>query len=628
MHAIHPVSSPILWLRVLAAALVIVVLPGYLLAGRHVAGGRVARLVCSVSMGLLGTSLIGRVCYLAGLSMHPWTVTPVLALLGLGLGRWSTWRRQWQDVFGSLRPSSSGETLALVGLAGSWLILLVVVFGDFVVPPSVIDAANHAYLVRRIAETASLDPELVLAAPLGSLRVGYLVGWHLPAALVARTGGVAPYVATWLTTLAMLAMLPLALSLLWRALKVPAPLGVLGGIWLLTDAFTPSGILGWGGFGQLIGMALVPVLSLLVASGLRERFLLPAVVAGAALGAMVHVHASEVVVALGLGLLLSRYGGDPATTPTSRRPVWLVAGVGVLSLMLAAGPEVWSLAMTYRTAVVPEIVNEQRQLSDAVRRLLDSVGGPDQRHAAVLLGLGLGLANRRLRPLAVVAVLLGVFYLTLAVIGDPVSRALASPFYSQPPRILYLQAYVLPPLLSLPLLALRSSRITGRWRLPATILAGLLAVVWFGPGLQKTVNDLRSYGAATPFGESDYVHAVEMAQVIQSGELVANQVQDGGVWALHVSHAEGVLPHGWHRYLGDGTRLCDLVHDLTHEPWTASAFTMRDSGVVYLYVSDTVYELASHPPPLHRADLDADPRFEPMLVGATATLYVIHWDGD
>ena len=49
----------------------------------------------------------------------------------------------------------------------------------------------------------------VLAAPLGSLRVGYLTGWHVSAALVARAGGLAPYVATWLLVLALLATLPL-----------------------------------------------------------------------------------------------------------------------------------------------------------------------------------------------------------------------------------------------------------------------------------------------------------------------------------------------------------------------------------------------------------------------------------
>ena len=109
--------------------------------------------------------------------------------------------------------------------------------------------------------------------------------------------------------------------------------------------------------------------------------------------------------------------------------------------------------------------------------------------------------------------------------------------------------------------------------------------------------------------------------------MVANQYPDGSIWALHVSDREGLLPHGWNRILADGSRLRDRVGELAQEPWTAAALMMRDAGVVYLYVSDTV-PAGFEGTRLHRTDLDADPRFEPVLVGATATLYVIHWDGD
>ncbi len=618
MHAIHPVGSPILWLRVVAAAVVIVLLPGYLLAGRHVTGGRLERFVFSVSMGWLGTTVVARFLSLAGIPVLPWTVTPALALLGIGLGRRPAWRAVWARACDGWATVSPRVNLALVAVSICSMVVLIVTRHDVVVPLGSDDAANHSYLVRHIADTASLDPGMILATPFGSLAKGYLVGWHTGAALVSVTAGVAPYVTTWLLVLATLAFLPLALSLLWRAFGVSGPLVVLGACWLLTNAFMPAGILGWGGYGQIVGMSLVPLASIMVAAVIRDRSPMVAATAGAVLGALVHVHASEVVVAVGLGALVA-FRRD-----TARRSVWPAAAVALASAAVVMGLEPWILARSYNAVVPFSSISERESLANGMTRLLGAAGGPDPRYAAVLLGIGCGLADRRLRRLAVVSLVLGGTYLCMVVLGDPVTAMLSRPFYSQAPRMLYLQAYILPPLLGLPITLLWSLRARTPWRRAATVVAVALSATWFVTGMNKTMRDLRTPAAPVTFAEAEYLHATRMTALVGPDEVILNRSSDGGVWAIHVSDRRGTMPHDWPRVFPDGSRLADRTDDLAAEPWPDRTRTLRDAGVVYLYVNDTVHPRDADSP-LRRSTIDADERFEPILEGTTATLYRIRW---
>lgn len=252
---------------------------------------------------------------------------------------------------------------------------------------------------------------------------------------------------------------------------------------MVANIYMPSGILGWGGFGVIIGSFLVPVVAIsmhmLVSNG------------GAALGGMVglmfvslvNIHASEVPVALAMGVvtgMLARQRRPPGRTVL---PAILAA---TLVFAVAAGSLMVQLATEYARDPASTL-----SLIQGLDRYLRAGGQWGPLQVLMVMGLVVGFSDRSTRSLAALSLALGVLSVTLGSVRDPVSLFVAAPFLREPTRVLYLQMFVLPPLMARALLWLRDRLTARRPRLAGWVLAMLVAGVVV-PGAVGVAIDLHN----------------------------------------------------------------------------------------------------------------------------------------
>ncbi|MFH1843104.1 MAG: DUF6541 family protein [bacterium] len=402
-----------------------------------------SRLVMSLAAGLFLVPPLGLVFQLVGLPFRPLSYLPVALLLAWGLGRLAGYRRYARACVTDITPLGYRAQILLSVCCLAVLMLLLLGLGDLSAPPTAHDATNHAFLVYRISQVGSIDIEAIWQGVVGRPNRLYYAGWHGAAALVATTGGVAPYVSGWYLPLVLMSLLPAALSLLWRAVRVPKPILLLGALFVITSNYVPASLIGWGGYGQLIGLFLVPAGVLGLLGALHTRRWFAGMTLGLILFAVLQVHASEIVVVPLLGALAwwLRGGGRPQLAT-----VLVTLGVFVL----LAGPVAWKLAASYlqhnQVVYHPETVS----LALACTQFMDVGGRGSWVRELVVLGLIVGLWVRPLRPLVFLSLAWGILFVTLSVLRDPISNILATPFYRHAPRILYLQLYVIPPLMAAP----------------------------------------------------------------------------------------------------------------------------------------------------------------------------------
>ena len=640
MHSVHPLADPVLWARWLGAAALLLWLPGHLLLGR--ASRDLDPLSCallSLGAGLLIVAPVGCAYAVLRVPLTPATYLPPVLLLSLLAGS----RRALRDAL-----AAWGQGLPRLGRVAQAALLLAAVasgvllgqgFRDLPAPPAMHDAGNHAFITARIASLATLDPEAIFSPDIGRPDVLYLTGWHAAAALVARLGGIAPYVSTWYLPLLVMVLVPASLTLLWRAVRVPVGVAVVAGLMVVVNPRGAAGLLGKGGFGQIIGMFLVPVVLL----GLRALFAAPSrrqgVMAGAALGAIFTVHASQGVSVLFLVPLiwLARRDG-----PNSEDRGWqrrrLVAGLiacGVCALVAAtsSGGIVGAYARKIIAMPAPLIGP-----LEALRQYLGSGGIYAISGALAALGLMLGARGEPYRRLVVASLLLGLFFAGLACWRNPVIDWLSIPFYREYPRVQFLQNFILPPLMTLPLALLwrvgsrgaspggarreaRGGRIAARVAAVAVLLLTLL------PPLPRMLASYREMHRTAPFTAAEYELATVLPAIVAPDEVVANFLMDGSAWAMHVSHPRFLQPCSWSLKWPDGTRANDIVVRFAERPWPPDVRALRERGVRWLYVSNLRVDYPGAEK-RSRSTYAADDRFEAVRRGGQATLYRVLWDRD
>jgi len=471
MNSVQPLLDPVLWGRWILALVLVVGVPGYLLWGRWQANvDRLSRLVLSLAAGLFLVPPLGFVFHLVGLPFRPLVYLPVALLLAWGLGRSVGYRQYAGSCVTNITPLGYRAQILLSVFCLAILVLLLFGLGELSAPPTAHDATNHAFLVDRISSEQSLDIEDIWQSVTGRPNRLYYTGWHGAAALTASTGGVASYISSWYLPLLFMSLLPAALSLLWRAVRVPKPLMLLGALFVITSNYVPASLVGWGGYGQLLGMFLVPAGVLGLLGALHARQWQGGVALGLILFAMLQIHASEIVVVPLLGGLAwwAHGGGRP-------RLATVLIALGVLGLL--AGPVAWKLAVNYlehnQAVYHPETVS----LALACEQFMDVGGRGSWVRQLVVVGLLVGGWVRRLRPLVILSVAWAVLFVALSVFRDPVSNLLATAFYRHAPRILYLQLYVIPPLMAAPFVV--AFRLLSRrgWRRLAWGLTAVLLVV-------------------------------------------------------------------------------------------------------------------------------------------------------
>lgn len=632
MSAGQPLLDPVLWGRWLLAGAALLWLPGHLLVGRHLrALDAAGRAVLSCGAGLALAVVTAPLATAIGL---PWRPGPYLLLalaVGWAAGRAAAHRAAilaWTDGLPPLPPAGRLALLAAVVSSAS---LLIAGYGGFAAPPHVHDASNHAFLTLRIFESGRADAGAVFAGQHGRPAVGYLPGWHAAAALVAQLGGVAPYVATWFLPLALAALLPAAAALLWRAWGLPA-VAVAGGALLLTgNEMVPGGILEWGGFGQIGGLFLLPVL-LLALRGLWRR---PGAAAGLGCGALwaalARVHAGEAYAALFLApLVWARTApGEPAARRGRRGAALLLALAAFAALI---GPDAWRLGSDYAGWIARDPPAPPERFGYCLEKYWNAGGRALGLKILTALGLAHALWRRRWRPLAALSLVLGAIFVARAAWRDPFTGWLTVPFYGQAARLHYLQALLLPALAALPLAALHarlggggSAGGAGRGR--AGVVVAALAAAALVPAWPGVLRDLRLDRGSVPFTPAEYALALDLRQVLPPTAVVANYWDDGSTWAMHVSGRRFLQPLSWPLRDPQGADLRQALRGLRERPWPPAAAALRAVGVEYVYVSDRHWP-PSAPPPARRADFDADPRFEALRRGGAAALYRVRWEAE
>lgn len=624
--ALHPILDLLLWARWLLAAALVLWLPGHLLAGRHLHGqDAFTRFVMAIATGLLVIPLIGVGYAALRIPFTPATVLPVALLGAVALGRSRTHRAgiaAGGAGIARLDRVGLGIAAASVGLGA---VLIALGFGDFVAPPHVHDASNHAYLTLRTVQTESLDPRVLFEGEAGRPAVLYLAGWHAAAGLIARLSGVAPYVSTWMMVLAALVLVPVSLTLLWRCWRLPALAVGFAMPLVVSNQLVPGGVLGWGGFGQILGFFLVPPLVMLVRGLLRRPSWGSGLWIGALLGALVQIHAAEVVVLLvllfPLAFVLDR--GHEPVQGRSHLVAWTAMAV---MAVVVCGPMVWALGQAYAASPATSAPGATRSFSDALGRLLAAGGKPVVAEILFVLGLGFAWRERSTRWCAVLALALGLFYLALATRHDPLLLALATPFYQQAPRVLYLQMFVASPLMVLPLLVLRRWTIGRGARRVADGSFGVVlvaTVAWSVPGV---VTNFRTMHASVPFDEDAYRIATLIPTAVGEHEVIANFWDDGSTWAQHVSGRGFLQPCSWESFDAAGS-LRPRVVALLENPWPASTRSLQERGVAHLWVSEDRWP-RDVPAESRRDRLEGDARFVRVLSGTDVGLYRIRWDAE
>ena len=609
MTSAQPLTDIVLWLRFVLGGAVVLWLPGYLLAGRHLRNRPMpARIALCVGLGLLLLPLWAQFTSLFGVGVRPIQYLPVV----LPLAAWLGSTRAGRGVAAGLdseEPSERWLAPALVVAFAAGFVCVLLGFGDFVVPPTTHDAANHAFMTLRITEIGTVLASEVFGPPHGVPDLPYAMGMHAAASMLAQTSGLAPYVCVWFMAVIATSLLPVALSILWSEWRLPAAAVALAGLFVAGNAFLPSRLLWWGLFATASGFVLVPILALLLERFWSSPSVEAGVATGLATGSLMLIHGSEVPTA-GLAALV--------TIAIHRRPPRLqVPGWAAFVATTVIGG--WHFIAT----VVPSYLaggiegGEQyvEPLATAVLRTLEAAGESPLLQGVAVFAVVVGLFEKRTRAIAVLVLAIALVVTALALWRDPVSGLLTTPYYRQPERVRYLLVFFVPALMGCGLVWIWERIRANAWPAAArwtVIAAGLVALLAPDlPGIVKRYQGQRGYA---PFSTDDFRHAQEIAEIVDLDEWVVNAFFDGSSWAMHVSGRRFLVPTGWRLTDERGRRNLRLVRSFAPK----LAIERLDDHFQYVYVSD----LRTGPAPgFRRPRLNRDQRFEAVLVGEHSTLY-------
>ena len=513
----QPPLDAAIWVRILAAAVLVFVGPG-LLAVRPWwrRGDPLAALSLAVPAGIL---LVAVVCYglvPVGPALRWWLVLPLAAALALVVFRAPRSRE-------SAAPSPWWPAAVACGLMAG---VVVAGLAGYDAPRG--DAANHAFMVRRLAEVRTVAQDDVFAAPVGGPGFVYLMGWHAGAALVAQLSAVAPYLVAWVLPLLCLALLPVALIGLWRRCGVPAPAAVWGAVLVAANRSFPAGAMQWGALGHAVGWLCVPVTTLAVLAALSDGGWRRGLLAGLLLVGLLLVHAVElpVVVVMTLCGWLAHRHAQPQARPDA------TGGLLALGLLIAAGAAVLAATgLGYGAPAHAAVAHPWREFGRAIDSANRAGWQWAPTRALVLAGIWLAWRRRVLRPLAVASVAAAVLYVTLSSFRDPLSKRAR--------RTLLPRARAGADAADVPAGAAAGrgravvARVDGTTsaRLARRGLGGGRRRGGAGTGGQRPARPRQRH--EEPWGAAPYALARALTGVVRDGEVVANLPQDGSVWASH-----------------------------------------------------------------------------------------------
>lgn len=600
------------WARLLPAAGVVLVLPGWWLLGRFVRASWPARLVLSLATGFLAVAGAGLLGGHLGLPLVPWPWFLVAAILGFGLGRWPAYRAVAADLLGEDGDLGRGPWLA-VGLACLLMAAtLVHLQADLAVPPSRHDAGNHAFMTWRILETGHTDPDVIFAPPWGHPARPYFTGWHGAAALVAWWGRLPAHLAMWLLPTLAAALLPASLALVWRRLGFAAPVAALAAFLLPVAPDITAAIPGHGGLGQFVAMFVLVLPVLALARGLGGGGTGAAVLAGLGLACLLLIHASWTVMAVLLAGLACLGPAADGRAPGPR--AWRAAAVAAVVFLAVTAWDLVPAAGVYKArALNPDQV---LPLAACLRMVGRSVGGWWGLEIVVVAALAAGLLQRNLRPVAGLALALGVLSVTLGAWQDPVSMTLSQPWYQVHSRFF-------PPLALLlaPLVAMLVWRLAGvphrRTPLVAAFLITLLVTpAWWHLEGPTATGDVY-------FTDEDAKLARALPDLVDEGATVANWRNNGSCWAMHLSGRRFLMGANWILGEQEGFDHREAVKGLARGWRNRQVRALEELGVTHLHATD--HWPFAREPVLQREELRRRPYLTPVLDGEHTTVFAIDW---
>jgi hypothetical protein len=608
---VYPVTDVALWLRFLVGTAGILWLPGFLAAGRHLHRRPLpTRIVVSLGLGFILLPLWAQGSSLFGVGVRPLQYLPPVLILSALFGTTSISQR-----LGEALDSRSAAPPALGAcLLGSSLIVFACIalgFADFVVPPSTHDAANHAFMTLRISQAGTILASEVFGAPYGHPDLPYAMGLHSTASMIAQTTGLASYVAVWLLALTFITLLPISLSILWDEWHLPAATIALAALFVAANPYVPARMLWWGLFGTAAGFFLVPICALLLERFWSEASVELGIAAGMAVGSLMLIHGSEVPTA-GLAAL--------TTILLHRRPPRLMPKgwiAFVVTGVLCGGYFLAGVAPAYLSGGIENGQEFIETLSMTADQSLGAIGAEPGLRIVGALALLFGLTQRKTRVIAIFALgLLGVVT-ALGLWRDPFSELLTTPFYRQPERTRYLFIFFAPALMGAALFWIWERIRAKRWPLaPRAIVATLVLGALIAPELPGIVRGFETKIEFSPFSSDDFAQALQIAETVEPDEWIVNQFFDGSSWVMHLSGRRFLVPTGWRTTppgaLPNQQTLQRLLRGMS--------FDLLDSHYRFLYVSDL---RTGRPRGFTRQRVDADPRFDPVLVGKDSTLYRI-----
>lgn len=561
------------------AALVVMFLPGFLAHRALLPGGPMVRAVAAAPLASLAVVFV--LAQLTTLASTPFDervfLATVVALAAAAVARLRGRRHGGDegdpDEAGDLDEAGDDDAVRAPQLRLAALLLVVgVAIGGFVwvkairdvsvVPPNY-DSSYHGFMVARIVDLHTVDPDEVLVADNQGTKnqAFYPLGMHATTALVAKlSSSPVADALTAVTVVSSVVVLPL--GLLWLLLTLVPSLPLLAG---LAAALAPAilmfpyGPVTWGGLPLVLATALVPAAIAELDRAVRRHLSVGDILlAGAGVTAIFVTHSSELPVVF---LVVGAYVIARAVRKRSAAVIARAALTGVMVVASAAVmvatvvPSVGGGAAE-RVAIDYKPKAELAAAADGLSEL--RFGMPRGQPVLAMLaaaGLLVCLARRRTRPLGIVLLAFVGLYLLTAVKG-PLSNALSFPWYHEAERIGYVLALFVPLLIAAllvePVEAARSlaPRLSLR-----TAVAPVVAVVSLVPvavaaqeASDPVAASVRSaYMAYSPVQASELAAFDYLAANVPPGRTVLTDVNsDGSIWmyAFHGVEPVFFLPPG------------------------------------------------------------------------------------
>jgi hypothetical protein len=491
---------------------------------------------------------------------------------------------------GGLRPhwptkEARPRVAVQVGALGAAMTLSAIAWfsgmGTLSAPPPSADAANHGFMVARVAETGTNQPDRVLITGPEDLTPAvsyYPLGLHSTAAISAEASGAdIAQTLNALLLLVMTVMLPLGVYAFTRLLVPDLPFAAAAAALLSVSVDTfPYDVISWGSLTTLTGMALaLPVAALAVTMVRRAPRSWPAgILVALAMAGVFHVHNTElvvVIIAAAAVLLLDRrrdHGDTPAdsSTPDSPTPdssnrdssnpgFWPDVGqaalrVGLVAAVLLA-PYVSALAngATERSDAVGSAFGDPLYILGHIA-FMAVVGNPAHRHGwlLVLSLLGVAVCIRRGRYALPALMLLAVASAWWTISGSEFFTNLTQPWYKSSERMTYnvvLLAFVAVGVIVGAVIERGATMIDRRATRPwgASIVAGavlvVLSVVVVVPGADEghavVADSYRQYSPVGPDNRAAFSAAADLAG---ARGAVASDPYGGGLWMYALAGAQ------------------------------------------------------------------------------------------